>query len=369
MPKEIKSQEYRVGITPVNAEMLIMSKHEVIVQKGAGIGSNFSDQDYIDIGGTLVDEAQEVFESSDMIVKVKEPQPNECKMLRKGQIIFAYLHLAPDEQQTRLLLESEAVAIAYETVTSDRNVLPLLAPMSAIAGRLSVQIGARYLEKSNGGVGMLLSGIYGAAPAKVVIVGAGVVGMNAARMAIGLEADVTILDKSLCRIQELNEMYSPKLVSLYSVDSVLQELLVKADLVIGSVLIPGAAAPRVITENMVRCMKKQSVFIDVAIDQGGCSATSVPTTHASPVYIKYGVIHYCVMNVPSNAARTATLALNNATIGSIMLLAENGCEEALKRDNHLRNGLNVYYDKITNREVARSLGYQFHSPESVLRII
>lgn len=366
VPKEIKSQEYRVGLTPANAEVLIMHGHTVMVETNAGVNSGFFNKDYTQVGSIVVDDVNEVFSSADLIVKVKEPQPEECKKLRKGQMIFTYLHLAPDKQQTDLLLESQAIAIAYETVTDDYHALPLLSPMSAIAGRLAVQVGAQCLENSNGGMGVLLSGVHGTSPAKVLIIGGGIVGVNAARMAMGLEANVTILDTSLTRIQQLDDMYTPKMKALYSVKSVVEEQLLNADLVIGSVLIPGASAPKVITEEMVKIMKKKSVLVDVAIDQGGCCETSKSTTHQDPTYIKHGVMHYCVMNMPSNVARTATLALNNATLRFIMYLAENGCEQSLRRDYHLRNGLNIYYDKVTNKGVADSTGYKYYSPDMVL---
>ncbi len=366
VPKEIKPQEERVGLTPQSVEVLTIGGAKLLVEHNAGLGVGFNDDDYVRAGAVIIDNPEEIFASADLIVKVKEPQPKECKMLRKGQAIFTYLHLAPDPTQTSLLLESQAIGIAYETVTDRFNSLPLLAPMSAIAGKLAVQVGSRCLEKSSGGKGILLSGVYGTAPAEVLIVGGGVVGVNAARMALGLEASVTILDTSLRKIQRLDEMYSPKLKSLYSIKSTLEEYLLRADLVIGSVLIPGAASPKVITEDMVKSMKQQSVVVDVAIDQGGCFETSKPTTHKDASYIKHGVIHYCVMNMPSNVARTATIALNNATLGFVKAIAKKGVDGALKDDHNLRNGLNVYYDKITNKGVANSLGYKYYSTESVL---
>ncbi len=368
VPKEIKPQEMRVGLNPANVEVLIISGHKVFIENNAGLGSGFSNEDYTKFGATITDNAEEIFASTDMIVKVKEPQPHECKMLRKGQIIFTYLHLAADPKQTRLLLESDSIAIAYETVTGNYNALPLLAPMSAIAGRLSVQVGTQYLENTKDGMGILLSGVHGTTPARVVIIGGGIVGVNAARIAMGLEASVTIIDKSLPRIQQLDDMYSPKLKSLYSIKSTIEEQLSHADLVIGSVLIPGAAAPKIVTENMIKNMKEKSVFVDVAIDQGGCSETSKPTIHKSPTYTKHGVIHYCVMNMPSNVSRTATLALNNATLNFIMSLATHGYKNALRNNPHLRNGLNIYYGKVTNKGVAESLNYKYHSPNEVLGI-
>ncbi|MBQ4874514.1 MAG: alanine dehydrogenase [Rickettsiaceae bacterium H1] len=369
VPKEIKPQENRVGLNPANTQVLTTHGHQVFIENNAGFSSSFTNEDYAKAGAIIINSAEEIFATTDLIIKVKEPQPQECKMLRKGQAIFTYLHLAPDPKQTKLLLESQAIAIAYETVTDSYHSLPLLAPMSAIAGRLAVQAGARCLEKSTGGKGILLSGVHGTIPARVVIIGGGIVGVNAARMAIGLEANVTILDTSLTRIQQLDDMYTPKLKALYSIKSIIEEHLLRADLVIGSVLIPGAAAPKIITEEMVKSMKEKSVLVDVAIDQGGCCATSKPTTHKDPTYIKHDIIHYCVMNMPSNVARTATFSLNNATLKLIMSIAENGCETALKKDRHLRNGLNIYYDKVTNKGVADSLNYQYHSPDSVLGLL
>ena len=366
IPKEIKSQEYRVGITPANAEILVMHGHQVFVESDAGIGSGFLNEHYEKVGVTILKSADEVFDTADFIIKVKEPQPDECKKIKKGQVIFTYLHLAPDREQTRLLLESEAIAIAYETVTDSNNALPLLTPMSAIAGRLAIQVGAQCLEKVRDGMGILMSGVHGTPPARVLIIGGGIVGVNAARMAMGLEANVTILDTSLYRIQQLDDMYSPKLKALYSVKSTIEEQLMRADLVIGAVLIPGAAAPKIVTEEMIKSMKKKSVLVDVAIDQGGCFETSKPTTHEHPIYEKHGVMHYCVMNMPSNVARTATIALNNSTLSFILTIANKGHMQALKQDYHLRNGLNIYYDKVTNKGVADSLGYKYHSPESLL---
>ena len=366
VPKEIKNHEYRIGMTPAGVREVISAGHQVIIQKDGGKEVGFADEQYINAGATIIETPEEIFAKADMIVKVKEPQENECKMLRSGQLLFTYLHLAPDPKQTELLIQSDAVAIAYETVTDANRGLPLLAPMSEVAGRMAIQAGAHALEKAQGGVGVLLGGVPGVAPAKVVVIGGGVVGINAARMAIGLGADVTILDRSLPRLKELDALYGPALKTLYSNTEALESQVLNADLVIGAVLIPGAAAPKLVTKENLKQMKDGAVLVDVAIDQGGCFETSRATTHQDPIYIVDGVVHYCVANMPGGVARTSTFALTNATLPFILNLANKGYKQALKDDEHLRNGLNVHRGDITFEAVAKNLGYEYVTPESAI---
>ncbi len=354
VPKEIKNHEYRVGLTTSSVRELVFHGHSVIVEKNAGSGVGISDADYIKAGATIISTAEEVFAKAEMIVKVKEPQPNECLMLRPGQILFTYLHLAPDLEQTKALMNSGCIAIAYETVTDRRGGLPLLAPMSEVAGRMSIQAGAHCLEKAQGGSGVLLSGVPGVPTARVVILGGGVVGTNAARMAMGLEAQVTVIDKSLDRLKELDLQFGPSLHTIYATIDAIEEHIVQADLVIGAVLIPGGAAPRLITREMISKMKKGSVIVDVAIDQGGCVEGAKPTTHANPTFTIDGVIMYCVANMPGAVARTSTFALNNATLPFTLALANKGWKTALLDDEHLRNGLNICEGKITYQAVAKA---------------
>ena len=366
VPKEIKNHEYRVGLTPSSVRELCHNGHQVIVQKGAGVEIGLEDAQYIAAGATIVDTAADIFGRADMVVKVKEPQPVECKMLRPGQVLFTYLHLAPDPEQTKLLVASGAIAIAYETVTAPDGSLPLLAPMSEVAGRMSIQAGAHYLEKTYGGSGLLLGGVPGVPAAKVVILGGGVVGTNAARMAMGLEAHVTVIDKSLKRLKELDMQFGPMLNTLYATVDTIEEQVLRADLVIGAVLIPGANAPRLVTREMVSKMKRGSVLVDVAIDQGGCFETSRPTTHAEPIYEIDGIVHYCVANMPGGVARTSTFALNNATLPFTLALANKGAAQAMKDDVHLRNGLNVHSGHITVAAVAEAQGLAYRSAEQML---
>lgn len=355
IPKEIKNHEYRVGMTPTSVQELCRLGHQVVVQNNAGEGIGFQDKDYLAAGAQIVDTAQDVFTQGDMIVKVKEPQLTECKMLRPGQVLFTYLHLAPDPKQAKGLMDSRSVAIAYETVTDAQGGLPLLAPMSEVAGRMSVQAGASLLEKEKGGSGILLGGVAGVAPGRVVILGGGVVGINAAKIAVGLGAQVAIFDRNPRRLNELDWIFNGRVETVYSTYNSINEYVKNADLVIGAVLIAGAAAPRLVTRQMLKNMRPGSVLVDVAIDQGGCFETSRPTTHANPTYVEEGITHYCVTNMPGAVARTSTVALNNATLPFVIALAEKGWQKALQENTHLRNGLNVCYGKITHETVARDL--------------
>jgi len=366
VPKEIKNHEYRVGMVPGSVREVVGNGHEVIIQTGAGDRIGCSDTDYKAVGAKIIETAEEIFANADMIVKVKEPQPQECKMLREGQVLFTYLHLAPDPEQTKMLQESGCVAIAYETVTDQFGGLPLLTPMSQIAGCLSIQAGAHCLETAQGGSGVLLSGGSGVAPAKVLVIGGGIVGVHAIRMALGLEGRVTVLDKSLRKLQELDFLFNGKLNSIYSTEEVLEEYVTNADLVIGAVLVPGAAAKKLITRDMLKRMRKGSVIVDVAIDQGGCCETSRPTTHSDPTYIVDDIVHYCVANMPSAVARTSAFALNNCTLPNLMALANKGYKQALMDDRHLMNGLNVYRGFITHAEVAKSLGQEYRPAAEAL---
>jgi alanine dehydrogenase len=356
VPKEIKNHEYRVGLTPAAVQEFVNHGHEVIVQTYAGAAIGFTDELYEAAGAQMIDNAEDIFAKADMIVKVKEPQPNECKMLREGQTLYTYLHLAPDPIQTQLLVESKATCIAYETVTDTRGTLPLLAPMSEVAGRMSIQAGAHYLEKAHGGSGTLLGGVPGVAPGKVLIIGGGVVGVNAAKMAIGLGADVTILDRSLNRLRELDDMFNGRLHTVFSTADAIDHYSSRADLVVGAVLVPGAAAPKLLTRAHIKNMKPGSVLVDVAIDQGGCFETSKATTHQEPVYIIDDVVHYCVANMPGGVARTSTMALNNATLPFGLAIANKGPKQAMLEDAHLLNGLNVHKGFVTYKAVVDALG-------------
>jgi len=366
VPTEIKNNEYRVGLTPASVHELVAQGHQVLVQQGAGSEIGLPDAQYIAAGASIVGSAQEVFAQAAMIVKVKEPQAAECAMLREDQILFTYLHLAPDPDQTAALVRSRAICIAYETVTGPGGGLPLLAPMSEVAGRMSIQAGAAHLEKSRGGMGLLLGGVPGVAAGHVVIIGAGVVGANALQMAVGTGARVTVLDKNLDRLRQLDLVYGNRIATLHSNAQALEEAVLSADLVIGGVLVPGAAAPKLVTRSMVSRMKKGAVIVDVAIDQGGCFETSHATTHADPTFVIDGVVHYCVANMPGAVARTSTFALNNATIGHVLALAGKGWRRALGDDPHLRHGLNVCQGKVTFEAVAHALGYDYMPAESLL---
>jgi len=366
-PKEIKNHEYRVGLTPGSVREYVAHGHEVIVETKAGVGIGADDDAYRAAGARIVPTAKEVFEKSDMVVKVKEPQPSEWAQLREGQILYTYLHLAPDPEQTRGLLNSGVTAVAYETVTDERGGLPLLAPMSEVAGRLAIQAGATSLQKANGGRGILLGGVPGVLPAKVAIIGGGVVGLNAAKMAIGLGADVSILDRSIPRLRQLDDIFNGRVHTRYSTIDALEEEVFSADLVVGAVLIPGAAAPKLVTREMLSGMKKGSVAVDVAIDQGGCFETSHATTHSEPTYEVDGIVHYCVANMPGAVPITSTNALNNATLQYGLQLADRGLQ-AIAEDRHLRAGLNVHRGRVTNAAVAEALGYDAFTPEAVLNV-
>jgi alanine dehydrogenase len=369
VPKEIKNHEYRVGLTSGSVRELVVNGHEVIVQTKAGDAIGFTDDMYREAGAKIIDTPEEIFATADMIIKVKEPQPNECKMLRKDQILFTYLHLAADRPQTDLLLESGCIAIAYETVTDSKGRLPLLTPMSEVAGRLSVQAGAHCLEKAQGGRGVLLGGVPGVKPANVVVVGGGIVGLNAIRMAIGMESHVTVIDKSVDRLKELDDYFGPKLNTIYSTKDNLEHYVINADLVIGAVLVPGAAAPKLVTRDMIKQMAKGSVLVDVAIDQGGCFETSKATTHADPTYVVDGVVHYCVANMPGAVASTSTAALNNSTLPYALKLANFGYKKALAQDPHLLNGLNIHKGDLTYKAVADAFGMDYVPAEKSLVLL
>lgn len=367
-PKEIKNHEYRVGLTPESAAELVAHEHEVIVQSGAGAGIGATDADYQNAGAAVVNTAKEIFDRADMIVKVKEPQAQERKMLREGQVLYTYLHLAPDPEQTRDLIASGAVCIAYETVTDKNGGLPLLKPMSQVAGRMSIQAGATALEKSHGGRGVLLGGVPGVAPAKVLVIGGGVVGMNAAQMAVGLGADVTILDRDPEVMERLAIHFGASAKTRFSNRANLAETVAAADLVIGAVLIPGAAAPKLINRAMLSTMKPGAVLVDVAIDQGGCFETSKATTHEDPTYVVDDIVHYCVANMPGGVARTSTYALNNVTLPHALRIAGKGWQQALADDEHLLQGLNVAAGKVTCEPVAKALGYDAFPARQALQI-
>ncbi len=366
-PKEIKPQEYRVGLTPNAAREAVNHGHKVTVETSAGIGAGFPDEDYIAAGANVVGTAAEVFEIADMIVKVKEPQPVERKMLRDGQILFTYLHLAPDPEQTKDLMESGATCIAYETVTDDRGGLPLLAPMSEVAGRLAPQVGAWTLQKANGGRGVLMGGVPGVGPARVVVIGGGVVGTHAARIAAGMGADVTVLDRSLPRLRYLDDVFGNVFKSSYASAGNTIELAQQADMIIGAVLIPGAAAPKLISRAQLSELKPGAALVDVAIDQGGCFETSRATTHHDPIYDVDGIMHYCVANMPGAVARTSTIALGNATMPFMLSLADKGWRQACEEDHHLLNGLNVHAGQLTYYAVGKALGIDVISPALALK--
>ena len=357
--KEIKNHEYRVGLTPAGAAALVRAGHQVLVETAAGNGVGFTDAMYQSAGAQIAAKASEIFTSADMVVKVKEPQPEEYRQLRPGQILFTYLHLAPDPEQTKGLVNSDCVAIAYETVTDDHGGLPLLKPMSEVAGRMSIQAGAQALEKSHGGLGVLLSGVPGVPPARVLVLGGGVVGINAARIAMGFGAQVTIMDISLPRLTQIDNDFGPRLLTEVSNRENIATHLPQVDLVIGGVLIPGAAAPKLITREMLSLMRPGTVIVDVAIDQGGCLETSHATTHQDPTYVVDGVVHYCVANMPGGVARTSTLALTNATLPFVLQIANKGYRQALTDNPHLANGLNVHRGAITYEAVAHDLGYKY----------
>ncbi len=363
VPKEIKNNEYRVGLTPAGVRELTLHGHSVLVETHAGHGIGLDNEHYEKAGAEIVDTAAEVFERAEMVVKVKEPQPDECRMLREGQTLFTYLHLAPDPEQTRLLVESGCTAIAYETVTDRRGALPLLRPMSEVAGRMSIQAGAYCLERPHGGNGTLLGGVPGVAPGKVVVIGGGVVGVNAARMAMGMGAEVVVMDRSPDKLVELDELYGARMKTIFSTADSIDEFVHQADLVIGAVLIPGAAAPKLVRKEQLAHMKRGAVVVDVAIDQGGCFETSRATTHQDPTYVVDEVVHYCVANMPGAVARTSTFALTNATLPFVLQLAGLGPRQALERDLHLRAGLNVHRGQVTYEAVARDLGYDYVAPE------
>jgi alanine dehydrogenase len=366
VPKEVKTHEYRVGLTPGSVRELAHHGHRVIVETGAGVGIGFHDETYEAAGAAVVPSAAEVFATAELIVKVKEPQPREAAALREDQILFTYLHLAAEKPLAQALIRSGVVAIAYETVTDVRGGLPLLAPMSEVAGRMAVQVGAHCLEKEQGGIGVLLGGVPGVPAAKVVILGGGVSGTNAARMAMGVEAYVTVIDRSLPRLYELDLQFGAQLHTLFSTMENIEHEVGAADLVIGAVLIPGAAAPKLVSRSLVRTMKPGAVIVDISIDQGGCFETSRPTTHAAPTYVEEGVVHYCVTNMPGAVARTSTVALNNATLPFVQAIAGRGWHGALSQDPHLRNGLNICQGRITHPAVAGDLGLPFTPPDRLL---
>lgn len=366
VPKEIKNNEYRVGLVPSSVRELVVNGHKVIVQSGAGAGIGFDDVAYEQAGATIAKNAEEVFATADLIIKVKEPQPAECRLLREGQVLFTYLHLAPDPDQARFLQESGCIAIAYETVTNKSGGLPLLAPMSEVAGRMAIQAGASSLEISRGGSGMLLGGVPGVAPAKVVVLGGGVVGTNSVRVAMGMGARVVVIDKSLERLYHLDLQFGSKINTIYSTTDAIERHLSTADLVIGAVLVPGGSAPRLVTRAMLKNMRAGSVMVDVSIDQGGCFETSRPTTHENPTYVVDGVVHYCVTNMPGAVPRTSTFALGNATLPFILALANYGYKKAMERDPHLLNGLNVFKGHLTHQAVAQALNADYMPAEKVL---
>jgi alanine dehydrogenase len=366
VPKEIKVHEYRVGMTPASVREAVAHGHAVYVEHDAATRQGVSDTDYERAGAEILTTPADVFGNADLIVKVKEPQPAECELLREGQTIFTYLHLAPDPQQAKALLNAGVTAIAYETVTNGQGGLPLLAPMSEVAGRMAVQAGAHCLEMEQGGRGMLLGGVAGVAPAKVVVLGGGVAGVNALRMAIGLEAQVTVLDINLQRLYAIDQQFGATINTIFSTRQAVEDYVLDADLVIGAVLVPGASAPKLLSQQHIKDMKRGSVFIDISIDQGGCSETSRPTTHAKPTYVVHDVVHYCVTNMPGAVARTSTFSLNNATLPFILALADKGIEAAMIDDAHLLNGLNVYKGKITHPAVAGALGMEHADPRKMI---
>lgn len=366
VPKEIKNHEYRVGLTPGSVRELVRHGHRVVVERNAGSAIGLADDDYVAAGGELADSAEEIFARCELIIKVKEPQPEECRRLRPGQTLFTYLHLAPDRRQTELLLASGVTAIAYETVTDRLGNLPLLTPMSEVAGRMAIQVGAAHLEKAKGGSGVLLGGVPGVAPGQVTILGGGVVGSNAALIALGMGADVTIIDRSLDRLRALQSRFGERLHTLHLTMDAIEESVAAADLVVGAILVRGATTPRLLRRQQLKKLRPGSVLVDVSIDQGGCFETSHPTTHADPTFVVDGIVHYCVANMPGAVARTATFALNNATLPFALALADKGSHHALLDDPHLRNGLNVYQGRITCAPVAEALGLDGWDAEQLL---
>ncbi|MDX1480671.1 MAG: alanine dehydrogenase [Woeseiaceae bacterium] len=367
VPKEIKTLEFRVGMTPAGVHELVHDGHEVFVETNAGAGISMTDADYERAGATVLDSAAAVFDKAELVVKVKEPQLAECAMLRPDQTLFTYLHLAADPEQAKALIDSGTTAIAYETVTAADGSLPLLTPMSEVAGRLSIQAGAYHLQKANGGRGVLMGGVPGVKAARVVIIGGGVSGTNAADMAIGLGANVTILDRSLPRLRELDDMWGGRVHTIYSTKHAIEDIVPQADLVIGAVLIAGAAAPKLVSAATVKEMNAGSVMVDISIDQGGCFETSRPTTHAEPTYVVDDIVHYCVTNMPGAVPRTSTFALTNATLPFVKALARHGWRDAMLKDPHLANGLNVHAGHVTHEAVARDLGYEYRSAEDALK--
>jgi alanine dehydrogenase len=365
-PKEIKTREYRVGLTPDSVLELTRAGHEVFIEKDAGTAIGFTDKQYVNAGATILDTPEAIFEKSDLIVKVKEPQLHECAMLREEQTLFTYLHLAADKPQAEALAKSKSWAVAYETVTGEMGGLPLLRPMSEVAGRMSIQVGAACLQMAAGGRGVLLGGVPGVEAGKVVIIGGGVSGTNAAQMAVGMHADVTVLDRSINRLEELDTIFGNRVQTMYSTAGALAEAIKTADLVIGAVLVPGAAAPKLITRDMLGTMKKGAVLVDISIDQGGCFETSKPTTHDDPSYEVDGIVHYCVANMPGAVARTSTLALNNRTLPHVVNLANMGTKAALRADDHLKRGLNVAEGWITHEAVAEDLAMKFKDADDLL---
>ena len=364
--REIKNHEYRVGLSPASALELIRNGHEVSITTGAGAGIGLSDEAYTSIGAKISASNEAIFAENEMIIKVKEPQPDECTQLNKGQLLFTYLHLAPDPVQTELLIESGVTAVAYETVTGPNNTLPLLAPMSEVAGRLAAQAGAHCLEKAQGGSGILMGGVPGTDPAKVLVIGGGVVGQNAAYIAAGMGAQVTILDRSVPKLRELDALFQGRVKCVYSTANALESYAANTDLLIGAVLIPGASAPKLVTRSMIKTMKPGSVMVDVAIDQGGCFETSKATTHQDPTFMVDNVVHYCVANMPGAVPQTSTYALNNATLPFAISLANNGWQEAMRQDPHLLNGLNVHEGKLTYEAVAQAQNLEFTDPSSLI---
>jgi len=366
-PTEIKNNEFRVGIIPAGVKAMVDEGHEVLVQAGAGEGSGFTDEEYVGAGARIVQTAREIFDNAEMVIKVKEPQEVEYNMLRENQILFTYLHLAPDSAQTMGLIKSKAICVAYETITDILGALPLLVPMSEVAGRMSVQVGAYYLQRTNGGLGMLLGGVPGVEQAEVIILGGGIVGINAAKMAIGLGAKVTILERSTARMQYLDDIFGSRISTLMSNGYTLEEKLKVADLVIGAVLIPGAAAPKLISEEMIhRLMKPGSVLVDVAVDQGGCMETTRPTTHADPVFKVGEVVQYCVANMPGAVPRTSTFALTNVTVPYALKLAAHGVEDAIRNDPHLKAGVNTYKGHVTCKAVAEAHGLEYTDIDTLI---
>lgn len=366
VPKEIKNHEYRVGLTPASVRALTARGHGVLVQSGAGAAIGLSDDDYRAAGATLVTDAATVFDQAELIIKVKEPQPSELPLLRAGQILYTYLHLAPDPVLTATLIRTGAVCIAYETITGPNRTLPLLAPMSEVAGRMAVQVGAHWLEKSQGGMGVLLGGVPGVQAGHVVILGAGTVGRNAAQIAVGMGARVTVLNRSVERLRALDQTYGNRISTLLASEHNIEQAILDAELVIGSALVAGASAPRLVSRTLVSRMKKGAVLVDVAIDQGGCFETSHPTTHADPTFVVDGVVHYCVANMPGNVARTSTFALNNATLPHALALADKGWQQALRDDPHLKNGLNVAQGHVTYEAVAQQQGLTYTPADTLL---